>query len=279
MNVFISVDMEGVAGVVHIDQTRTNGQDYPRFRKLMTAEANAAALGAFDAGAKHVLINDSHGDARNIIIEDLDSRVELLSGNLTRYYMMEGIDRGHDVALFVGYHGGAGTQNAVLDHTYAGACVHRMSINGVTINEAYINALLAGHFGVPVGLIAGDESTCKETARFLKGIETAVVKSSVSRYAAGSLHPSRACDLIRSRANKAVRSSKPLKPFKVKPPYEIEITMLNTGMADKCELMPGIIREDGFTVSYKSKEIPEMYRAILCMVELAFSSIPQVRVK
>src|SRR5438128_637034 len=63
MRVYISVDMEGIAGVVHESQTDPAtpafAAEYGRFRRLMTAEANAAVEGALAAGATRVLVNEA----------------------------------------------------------------------------------------------------------------------------------------------------------------------------------------------------------------------------
>src|SRR5947207_3017620 len=144
MQVYISVDMEGVAGVVHVDQTRRTGHDYERARRWMTAEANAAVLGAFDAGATAVLVNDSHGDMRNLILEELDPRAEILSGSLKPLSMVQGVAPTFGAALFVGYHAGAGSQAGILDHTYYGRVVARLRVGGRDWNEAALNAAVCG---------------------------------------------------------------------------------------------------------------------------------------
>src|SRR6478735_4110933 len=150
MHVYLSVDMEGVAGVVHVDQTRRTGHDYERARRWMTAEANAAVLGAYDAGATEVLVNDSHGDMRNLVLEELDPRVEVISGSLKPWSMAEGVTAGARAALFVGYHAGAGSQAGILDHTYYGRVVARCRVGGRDWNETALNAAVCGALDVPV---------------------------------------------------------------------------------------------------------------------------------
>ena len=124
MRVYISVDMEGVAGVVHEDQTDPieprHAGEYNRMRRLMTSEANAAIEGALAAGASWVLVNDSHWLMRNLLPEELHPAAELLSGGPKLRSMVEGIELGFDGALFVGYHAMAGTRHAIIDHTYSG---------------------------------------------------------------------------------------------------------------------------------------------------------------
>ena len=168
MRVYISVDMEGVAGVVHEDQTDPidprHAGEYNRFRRLMTGEANAAIEGALAAGAKTILVNDSHWLMRNLLAEELHPAAELLSGGPKLRSMVEGVDEGFDAALFVGYHARAGTGHAIIDHTYTSR-VHEARLNGQPVGELAINAALAGTYGVPVALVSGDQALAAEAAR------------------------------------------------------------------------------------------------------------------
>src|SRR5256884_1380679 len=158
MRVYISVDMEGIAGVVHESQTDPTtpefAAEYGRFRRLMTAEANAAVEGALAAGATRVLVNDSHWFMRNLLAEELHQAAELVSGDPKPRSMVQDIDGGFDAALFIGYHARAGTRNAILDHTYADR-IHDVRLNGKPVGELGLNAALAGAPGVPVALLSG----------------------------------------------------------------------------------------------------------------------------
>src|SRR6266487_1187222 len=149
--VFISVDMEGIAGVAHLRQVWRGSDDYPAARLLMTGEANAAVEGAFAAGATRVVVNDSHGDMENLLPEEMDPRAELLIGSPKAWSIMQGFGPEFDVALFVGYHARAGTEAAVLDHTYSGRLLYDVRLGGNPVDEAELNAALAGTYGVPVG--------------------------------------------------------------------------------------------------------------------------------
>ncbi len=100
MNLLISTDMEGISGVVLGSQAASGNPDYERFRKLMTAEVNAAIKGARAGGADNILVVDSHSSMTNILIEDLDPTVELLSGRLRPYGMMQGIGPEIDAVFF-----------------------------------------------------------------------------------------------------------------------------------------------------------------------------------
>jgi D-amino peptidase len=269
VRVYVSVDMEGIAGIVHGQQCTRGQSGYAEACVLMTDEANAAALGAFDAGATEVLVNDSHGDMRNLVLERLDPRVQVLLGNLKPFSMAEGVQDGrYDLAMFVGYHGGMGTRDAILDHTYRGAVVHEVRVNGRWMNEAALNALVAGAAGVPVGLVTGDASTCAQCRELLGDVDTVEVKWAVGRLAARSLHPEVARQRIRAGAAKAVREAGRFAPFRIDAPLRLELDVLNTAMADAMGLMPGVERPEPRTLLYEAADPTELFRALLSLVRL-----------
>src|SRR6058998_615484 len=235
--------MEGVAGVVHESQTDpTNpacAAEYARFRRLMTAEANAAIEGALAAGATQVVVNDSHWFMRNLLAEELNPAAELLSGDPKPRSMVEGIDGGFDTALFIGYHARAGTPNAILDHTYADR-IHEVRLNGRPVGELGINAAYAGAHGVPVALVSGDAALAAEAKDLLGETVTAVVvKQAVSRHAAQSVAPAVACRMIREGVAQALKRQHT--PFVVGPPVTIEVDFAMTIHADMAELCPGAV--------------------------------------
>jgi D-amino peptidase len=275
MRVYISVDMEGVAGIVHGDQTRRGTDEFHTACELMTLEANAAALGAFDAGATEVLINDSHGDMRNLVLDQLDPRVQVLTGSLKPYSMAEGLtgrDR-FDLALFVGYHGGAGTTNAILDHTYRGVVVYEVRINGRVMNEASLNALVAGTAGTPVALVTGDASTCAQCRELLGEIETVEVKWSLGRVAARSLHPVRARELIRAAAQRVVGSPSRFEPYTTSLPLLLELELCTTAITDAVAIVPNLQRTGPRSVRYDCADIDTMFRALMTIVRLGGTAI------
>ncbi len=227
MRVYISVDMERVAGVVHESQTDpTNpacAAEYGRFRRLMTAEANAAIEGALTAGATKVVVNDSHWFMRNLLAEELNQAAVLVSGDPKRWSMMEGIDGGFDAAMCIGYHARAGTKNAVLDHTYTDR-VLEARLNGRAVGEFALNAALAGSFGVPVVLASGDNALAAEAKELLgDAVHCVVVKEAVSRHAAKSVAPAVACRLIRDAAADALRQKPLPRPYIVQAPVSLEV--------------------------------------------------------
>ena len=279
MNVLISIDMEGCAGVVHTDQTRRTGHDYSLARRWMTREANAAALGAFEAGAKRVVINDSHADMRNLLLDELSPRVEIISGSLKPLSMAQGLELLRPDAMFmVGYHGGAGTQASVLDHTYYGAVVaevrlhppgHSTGDRGEWVDEAAVNALVAGELGVPVVLVTGDQAVTAHARERFPGVVTVQVKRSISRFSAESLHPEEACVRIRAGAIEALSARTVVAPYVLGTPLGVTLTMVNTGFADAAEIVPGTVRLDARRVRFTASSAREMLRGIIAVTKIA----------
>jgi D-amino peptidase len=271
MRVYITVDMEGIAGVVHEDQTdptdSRHAAEYNRSCRLMTAEANAAVAGARDAGAKKVVVNDSHWLMRNLLADELDPAAELVSGGPKRLSMVQGIEEGFDAAMFIGYHARAGTRDAIIDHTYTSR-VYQARINGQPVGELALNAALAGAYRVPVALVSGDQATATE-ARDLLGptVETVIVKHAVGRFAARSLAPSVAREQIRTAAKESLQREHPLFTFPA--PIRLEVDFIVSQMADMAELVPGATRLEGRTVSYTSDDYLEVFRAWRAMYNLA----------
>jgi D-amino peptidase len=271
MRVYISVDMEGVAGVVHESQTDpvtpAFAAEYTRFRRLMTAEANAAVEGALAAGATKVLVNDSHWFMRNLLAEELHQAAELVSGDPKPRSMVQGIEGGFDAALFIGYHARAGTRNAVLDHTYADR-IHDVRLNGKPVGELGLNAAFAGVHGVPVALVSGDAALAAEATELLgDGVATVVVKQAVSRHAAQSVPPTVACRMIKESVTRALERTH--KPFVLPPPITLEIEFALTIHADMAELCPGATRSAGRTVAFTHRDYGEVFRAWRAMLNLS----------
>ena len=271
MRVYISVDMEGVAGVVHEDQTDPidprHAGEYNRFRRLMTAEANAAVEGALAAGARQVLVNDSHWLMTNILAEELHPAAELLSGNPKARSMVEGVEAGFDAAMFVGYHARAGVGHAIIDHTYTER-VQEARLNGRAVGELAINAALAGTYDVPVALVSGDQALAAEARELLgAAVETVIVKHAVGRFAARSVAPSEACRRIREGAAAALQRAHA--PFRLPTPVRLEVDFQLTQMADMAELAPGSVRTAGRTVAFTHEDYREVFRAWRALYNLA----------
>src|SRR3954471_3926313 len=218
LKVFISVDMEGLAGVVASADVSPSGADYPHFRAIMAGETNAAVDGAFTAGATDIVVRDSHGDKRNLLPGDVDPRARLLRGASTGgKNMMEGIDSTFDAVVFIGYHAKAGTPNAILEHTSTGNVVD-FSINGVSLPEGGYNALTAGLYGVPVVFAAGDRALVEQLRGLLGPIGAVAVKEEIGDASLG-MSPKRAQDEIRAGVERAIRSRAKARVYKLSPPY------------------------------------------------------------
>ena len=202
--VYLSTDIEGTAGIVDWSQVIGPGAEYEVGRRLLLAEVNAAIDGAADAGASAFLVNDAHATMHNMPPAAVHGEASYLSGRHKPLYMMEGLDASFDAAFFIAYHGSIGHERAILSHTYNPSAIWEVKLNGVVVGESALNALVALHHGVPVALITGDQATADEARAFMPGIEAVVVKRSVSRFAAESLHPRQACELIRAGARTAL---------------------------------------------------------------------------
>jgi D-amino peptidase len=268
MKVYISADMEGVSGVVDFAQTsiKEEAKEYDRARALMTGEVNAAIEGALAAGATQVLVNDAHGSMRNILLEELNPVAELVSGTPKPLSMMQGIDEGIDLAFFVGYHAQAGSTYGTLGHTYTGR-VYSVALNDQPVGELGINAALAGHFGVPVVLVTGDQSLAEEARTLLGEVETVAVKQAYGLTAARSLPPSKVHELIRQAASRAVEKGG--RPYVVDKPIKLTASFLRSAHAEMAELIPGVRRVDGRTVEFVHEDVLTLYRAWRAMIGLA----------
>lgn len=237
----------------------------------MTQDANAVITGAFQGGAEKFLVNDSHSKMNNLIAEDLHEDAELITGGVKAYSMVEGLDASFDGAFFAGYHARAG-QKGVMSHAMIFG-VRSMWINEVEIGELGLNAYVAGHFGVPVLMVAGDDCACREAEALIPNIITAAVKESLTRSAVKTLHPKKAQQLLRDKTVEAIENRSNVKPLTPpeKPVLKIEFT--NYGQAELAAMMPGCTIEEGTTiVRFEAEDILEAYRAMLVMVELAAQS-------
>jgi D-amino peptidase len=270
--VYVSVDMEGVAGVSHSKPTNRGDDLYPQSVELMVGEANAAIEGAFAGGATDVTVNDSHGQMFNLTPEKLDPRARLVQGKKP-YSMVEAAREGaFDVALFVGYHARAGHPRGTIAHTYTGR-ITLAAVNGRPITEAGMNGLYLGALGVPVGMVSGDDALAEELADWLPWAELVVVKRGVSWQAADSIHPSRARELIRDGASTAVAQAagngSKLQPLVLPNPLRLQMDFAHPGQADVAATIPGFERFGDRGIRYETDDAITLYRAFLSAARLA----------
>jgi len=271
MKVLVAVDIEGVAGVVHPEQTRAGNAGYERARRQMTAEANAAAVGAFEGGATAVIVNDSHGDFRNLLVDELDPRVEVLLGKPRELGMMAGVDQDCSAAFLVGWHAKARTAG-VLAHTINGFAFARIRSNGTEIGEAGLYGAVAAEFGVPVALITGDDVFIGETAPRFPGAIAVTTKRAHGNRAATCLVPQVVCNAIRAGARDAATRCTDLRQRRpVQTPVTMAVEATSVALADLFAMLPIVERVDPVTVQFSS---PTMRHSIRVLNSLsAMSSV------
>lgn len=267
-SIYVSVDMEGIGGITTVRQTTRGTDDYAWARRLMTLEANAAAEGAFDAGAEDVVVSDSHGDMGNLLPEDLDGRVGLVQGTpKLPWSMMAGIDEGFAGAVFVGYHAGAATRGAILDHTYTGWLAD-VRVNGESWNETHLNAALAGTFDVPVLVVAGDRACCEQAEAMLPWVRTVATKIGFGNRAGRSRSPEQVREELRSTVGEAVRLADRAEVWRPAGPFTLEADVTSTALADLLAIAPGTDRPGVRTVRFETDDLRMLYRAVLTWMNL-----------
>jgi len=282
MKVLISADMEGTAGIVDRAHTaipdraatggiQHNAAEYDWARRLMTEEVNAAIAGAFEGGATEVWVSDAHGSMRNLLPLALHREAKYVSGSPKALCMLEGLDETFGAVMFTGYHGSAGTPASVLAHTYIGI-IQDVRLNGVSMGEYGINAAVAGHFGVPVALVTGDNTVVAQAHGLLGpdvvGVE---VKRAVGTHAAVHLHPEKAREAIRAGAMEAIRRAPRLRPYRVPLPLRFEVDIVSRDLADLASLLPGVTRVRPRSVAYESPDMLNAFKAWRAMLNVMLS--------
>jgi len=268
--VFISVDMEGIWGVVHGSQTSSEGSDYNQARKWMADDVNAVVAGLFDAGASEVVVNDSHGSMRNIVADALDPRASLISGTPKPLSMMQGIDESFDACVFVGYHARAGTAMAVLDHTISGSVVRSIRLNGEETPELGLNAAIAGYFKVPVIMLTGDTETCAQAKSILgEKLVTVAVKEAQGRYAAKNLPLDEARKRLRDGAREALQKRGQIKALRLSPPFKFQLEVNTSGQAELPSLIYLVERKGPRTLEFYADDYLTGFKLLRAVIALA----------
>jgi len=253
MKVYISVDLEGISGVVASHQcTSTIGAPL-EVRKLVTGDVNAAIAGARRGGATVIYVNENHS-GRDLLCDELDPLAEVLIGKPKPLMTLEGLDSSFACVFMVGAHAAAGTEHAILDHTWSAKCIQNVSVNGIRIGETGLNAILAGHYDVPLTLVTGDLATVQEAEALLGDVEGAVVKEGVDRYAARCPHPTVARGRIEAAAARALQGIRRFKPYKPDPPFRLEIDYTNTAFAAAACWIPMAQRIAPRTVAFNQPD-------------------------
>ena len=271
MDVLISIDMEGISGIASRRQVSPGASRYDVGCALMTAETNAAVAGAFDGGATSVVVNDSHGPMDNLIAEELDPRVEVVVGSPKPLSMVQEVRPGVGVALFVGYHAGPQESVGVLAHTHSGIAFADITLNGAPLTELWLNALVAGASGVPVGLVTGDDAICAVTEKLLPKAVTVPVKTAIGLTAARSLHPAKAREAVRAGAREAVQAAVAgrLSPLAAPDELVLEAEFRAHGVAELAVRVPGAERRSSRVVRRRVDDPGQLQDVIVLWALLA----------
>ncbi|MEZ4524025.1 MAG: M55 family metallopeptidase [Thermomicrobiales bacterium] len=280
MKILISADMEGTCGVVNWVQVippeiggggrPTSTVEYERARLRMTREVNAAVEGAIAAGATEVVVNDSHDGMRNIIVDELHEQARYISGFDKELLMVHGVDEdGVDALLYTGYHARAGTPDGPLAHSFTG-WVHDIRVDGTSMGEYGINALIAGHFGVPVAMVAGDNRAVEQTRELLGDQVVGVpIKRGYSVTAALNQHPERSRTMIREGAEEAVRNLSRMKPYKLPDGATVEMDLDHQSRVSQVEKLPGVERTGWRSFSFTPADGLELAHYMRALVTAA----------
>lgn len=275
MNVYVSVDIEGITGVVHGDMMMANGREYDRGRKLMTNDANAAIEGIERAGADYILVVDGHGPMRNMFFEDMHPAAQLLTGtgDARAHCQLEGADsREFDCALLIGYHAMAKTHKAIHPHTIAGGAVHELRVNGKPHGETGLNAAILGSLGIPVVMVTGDVTTMDEARSFLgDNIETVAVKEASGRNSAICRPPSATLPEITEAAERAVKNRQNAQPYRPGEPMQLEVDFLNMQQCDRASRIAGVEQTGPVSIQISGANPWDQYQALWAALRAALN--------
>jgi D-amino peptidase len=258
LKIYISVDMEGIAGVVTADQLGPTGFEYERFRHFMTNETMAAVYAAKESGATEILVSDSHGNGESLLIDEFPKYVRVVRSWPRHGGMMAGLDSTFDAALFIGYHASTTNMRGVRAHTFSSAHLTRVSLNGNAVTEGEFNAAFAGALGVPVIFASGDDAAMEELKSRLGNIETAETKKSLSFHSAETLTPEASCEKIAAGVKVAVARLRDFTPYTIKTPVTLEISFKNYMPAQMLSYLRTVQRVDSHTIRFVGKDMAEV---------------------
>lgn len=272
MHVLISADMEGATGVTCPDDCRPGSPQWDRFRHLLTADVNAVATGFLAAGVESVTVNEAHSTMRNVLLEELDPRVRLLTGQHKDFGMMEGIQRRPDLVAFVGYHSAPGTPG-VLSHTYLGCEITEVTLNDRPMSEGYLNALLAAEYGAAVVLVSGDDLTCADARDYAPAARCVQVKEAVDRYSAICRTPGETSAELHTAATEAAAITE--LATLPDPPFVCRVEFLGTSSAAAAALIPTVDLVDHRTVRFSAETMHDLHRCFSAVATLGASAVEQ----
>ena len=274
LKIYISADMEGVVGAVTGEQLGPGGFEYTQFRELMTAEVNAAIDAAREAGATEILVSDSHGNGQNLLLDKLPQDIRLVRSWPRPLMMMEGIDETFDGAIFIGYHTSTTNTQGVRAHTLSSANLTAVRLNGIPVSEAGLNAAIAGHFGVPVLMISGDDAIVAEARELLGDIEGAVVKEAISFHSATTLMPEAALRLIADKVTAAIERLDEFEPYSLAGPIELEVGFKNYRPPQLLSYLPSVEQVDSHTIRYVAEDMVAVSKFLEVLTSYQVSLTP-----
>ncbi|MEU0246119.1 M55 family metallopeptidase [Streptomyces sp. NPDC006235] len=274
MRILISADMEGATGVTWPDDVLPGASQWERCRSLLTSDVNAAVLGFHDGGADEVVINEAHWTMRNLLLEQLDERAQLLTGRHKALSMVEGVQHGDvDGIAFVGYHAGAGMEG-VLAHTYLANQITGVWLNDVPASEGLLNAHVVAEFGVPVVLVTGDDVACEDALGYAPEALKVAVKDHVSRYAAVCRTPARTAADIRAAAKEAASLAVRHEPVRGGP-FTVAVEFDAEHLAMAATVVPGVDRIGERKVAYTSETMYEGIRAFKAVTTIVSAAVEE----
>ncbi|WP_353893065.1 M55 family metallopeptidase [Proteinivorax hydrogeniformans] len=260
MKVFISADIEGIWGVVSKKQIIGDSFDYNRGRKLMTEEVNLACEALIENGATEIVVNDSHGPMDNLFIEKLHPKVQLISGSPKPLSMMQGIEKGYDKALFIGYHSRAGSSFSTFDHTYNSSLLSSVKLNGQPVGEAGMNARLAAYYSTAVVFVSGDQTLAGQVKEEIGDIPTLAVKHSINRTSAHNISFEQLKEGYKEKIKEAARCE--AKPLKLEGPFVLEVEFLTSQGPTLAERIPTVTKVGDKTVEIRNDDFLELFKTL-----------------
>jgi D-amino peptidase len=266
--IFISVDMEGITGVVQPAQLGPEGFEYQRAREWMTGEVNAAIAGIRDAGPADIVVCDSHGNGQSVLIDKLPDDVRTVRGFPRPLEMMQGIDDSFAAAVFVGYHASEWTPGAVRGHTISSARLLGVKLNGLEVSEGIYNAALAGQFGVPVAFVSGDRLAVEQLQQVVPSAEGVIVKEPYGYHSAMTVTPARGQAMIREGLRRAMGKLGSLQPYRIRTPIDLEVGFKLTIDAERAAFVPGLTRSDAHSVKGTFRDMTEITRLLQVLTSL-----------
>jgi D-amino peptidase len=268
--IFISVDMEGITGVVQPAQLGPEGFEYQRAREWMTGEVNAAIAGVRDAGPAEIVVCDSHGNGQSVLIDKLPDDVRIVRGFPRPMEMMQGIDESFAAAVFIGYHASEWTANAVRGHTISSARLLGVKLNGTEVSEGMYNAALAGQFGVPVAFVSGDRLAVTQLQQVSPAAEGAIVKEPYGYHSALTVTPARGQAMIRDGLKRAMAKlgAGSLQPYRLTAPIALEVGFKLTLDAERSAFVPGLTRADAHSVKGTFRDMTDITKLLQVLTSL-----------